>query len=62
MRTALWVIFFVICNIVGVAVFKAALTLPFEDAILPRVLTVPLIGLTALGATRVVESFRSRDD
>ena len=33
---------------------KAAMTLPLEEALLPGVLTVPLIGLTAFGAARVV--------
>jgi hypothetical protein len=48
------VAFFVVCNILGVEVFKAAMTLPFEEAVLPGVLSIPLIGLTAIGATRVV--------
>lgn len=61
MRTALWAAFFVICNIIGVEVFKAAITLPFEDAILPRVLAVPMIGLTALSATRIAGLLSSRD-
>ena len=54
MRFWSWAAFFVVCNIVGVEVFKAAMTLPFEDALLPRILCVPLIGLAAVGATRVV--------
>jgi hypothetical protein len=54
MRLWLWVAFFVVCNILGVEVFKAAMTLPLEEAVLPGVLSVPLIGLTAIGATRVV--------
>lgn len=62
MRMGLWVAFFVVCNIVGVEVFKAAVLLPFEDALLPRVLAVPLIGLTALSATRVLGIFKSRDE
>jgi hypothetical protein len=45
---------FVVSNILGVEVFKAAMTLPFEEALLPGVLSIPLIGLTAFGATRVV--------
>lgn len=61
MRTALWAAFFVICNIIGVEVFKAAITLPFEDALLPRVLAVPMIGLTALSATRIAGLLSSRD-
>ena len=54
MRLGSWLAFFVICNILGVEVFKAAMTLPLEEALLPGMLTVPLIGLAALGATRVV--------
>jgi hypothetical protein len=62
MRLVLWSIFFVICNLVGVAVFKAAMTLPFQEALLPRILTVPLVGLTALGATRVLAAISQRDE
>ena len=62
MRIGLWVAFFVVCNVVGVEVFKAAILLPFEDALLPRVLASPLIGLTALSATRVLGMFDSRDE
>ena len=53
MRLWLWVVFFIVCNILGVEVFKAAMTLPFEEALLPGILTIPLIGLTAMGASRV---------
>jgi hypothetical protein len=61
MRLWLWIVFFVICNIIGVEVFKAALTLPFDEAVLPGILSVPLIGLTALGATRVMSAFTARE-
>jgi len=54
MRLWSWVAFFLVCNILGVEVFKAAMTLPFEEALLPGVLSIPLIGLTAIGASRVV--------
>ena len=54
MRLWSWVAFFVVCNILGVEVFKAAMTLPFEEAVLPGILSIPLIGLTAVGATRVM--------
>ena len=47
MRLGAWLAFFVVCNILGVEVFKAAMTLPLEEALLPGVLTVPLIALTA---------------
>ena len=60
MRVGLWALFFVISNLVGVEVFKAAMTLPFDEAVLPGLLTVPFVGLAALGATRVVDAWRSR--
>ena len=60
MRVGLWGAFFVVCNILGVETFKAALTLPLEEAYLPGLLSVPLIGLTAFGVTRVVAAWRER--
>lgn len=62
MRWWSWVAFFVVCNIVGVEVFKAAMTLPFEEALLPVVLTIPLVGLTAVGATRVVSLWKKPEE
>ena len=62
MRLWSWVAFFVVCNIVGVEVFKAAMTLPFEEALLPGVLTVPLIGLAAVGATRVIALWKEPEE
>ena len=62
MRFWSWVAFFVVCNVLGVEVFKAAMTLPFDEAVLPGVLTVPLIGLTAIGATRVVALWNQPDE
>jgi hypothetical protein len=62
MRIALWAAFFVVCNVMGVEVFKAAMTLPFEEAVLPGILTVPLVGLAALGVTQVVEAWKRRDE
>jgi hypothetical protein len=62
MRLWLWVAFFVVCNLLGVEVFKAAVTLPFDEALLPGVLTLPLIGLTAISATRVVDAWKSREE
>jgi hydrogenase/urease accessory protein HupE len=61
MRLVLWTAFFVVCNIVGVETFKAAVTLPFDEAILPGVLSVPLIGLAALGAIRVMDAWQERE-
>ena len=62
MRMGLWAIFFVISNVLGVEVFKAAMTLPAEEALLPGILSVPLIGLTAFGATRVLSAWGRRDE
>ena len=62
MRLWLWVTFFIVCNILGVEVFKAAMTLPFEEALLPGVLTIPLIGLTAMGASRVAALWHQREE
>lgn len=61
MQAWLWVVFFLICNIVGVEVFKAAMTLPSEDALLPRILCLPLIALTAFGAKRLVGTWTTRE-
>jgi len=62
MRIAIWVAFFLISNILGVAAFRAAMTSPLDEAFLPGVLTVPLIGLTAFGITRVVDAWRERNE
>ena len=61
MRLVLWGAFFVVCNILGVETLKAALTLPKDEAFVPGVLTVPLVGLTAFGITRVVDAWRQRE-
>jgi hypothetical protein len=60
MRLALWVVFFVIANLLGVEVFKAAVTLPREEALLPGLLTIPFVLLSAVGATRIVSAWRRR--
>jgi hypothetical protein len=62
MRVASWVAFFLVCNVLGVEAFKAAFTLPWNEALLPGVLSVPLIGLTAFGATRVLDAWHTRDE
>ncbi|MGH7325063.1 MAG: hypothetical protein ACREJ9_10515 [Candidatus Rokuibacteriota bacterium] len=62
MRVGLWVAFFVVSNVLGVEAFRAAMTLPFEDALLPAVLTVPLVGLTAFGATRLLNAWQQHDE
>ena len=61
MRLALWAAFFVVCNILGVETFKAAITLPFDEALVPGFLSVPLVGLAAFGVTRVVGAWRDRE-
>jgi hypothetical protein len=62
MRLGLWVAFFVVSNLLGVEVFKAAVTLPFDEALLPGVLTLPLVGLTAVSATRVLAAWKNREE
>jgi hypothetical protein len=62
MRLSLWIAFFVISNLLGIEAFKAAVTLPSDERLVPSLLTFPLIGLTALSATRVLEAWRRRDD
>jgi hypothetical protein len=62
MRLWLWVAFFVISNLLGVEVFKAAVTLPFDEALLPGVLTLPLVALTAVSATRVMHAWKNREE
>jgi hypothetical protein len=62
MRLWLWVAFFVVSNLLGVEVFRAAVTLPWEEALLPGLLTVPLVGLSALGATRIVATWQRPDE
>lgn len=62
MRLTLWATFFVVSNIVGVAMFRAALTLPPEEALVPGALSVPLIGLTAFGARRVLTAWNDRGE
>jgi hypothetical protein len=62
MRLWLWVAFFVVSNALGVEVFKAAVTLPWDEAVLPGLLTVPLVALAALGATRIVATWQQPDE
>jgi len=62
MRLILWVAFFVVSNLLGIEAFKAAVTLPSDERLLPCLLTFPLIGLTALSATRVLDAWRRRSD
>lgn len=60
MRLMLWGLLFLIANIVGVEVFRAAVTLPLDEALVPRLLTIPLIGLAAFGASRVLMILNDR--
>ncbi len=62
MRMTGWIAFLVVSNILGVTAFRAAMTLPFDEAFLPGVLTVPLVGLTAFGVTRVLDAWQQRGD
>jgi hypothetical protein len=43
-------------------VFKAAVTLPWEEAVVPSVLTVVLVALTALSATRILAAWQERKE
>jgi hypothetical protein len=58
MRVGMWAAFFVVCNVLGVEAFRAAVTLPRDEAFLPGVLTVPLVGLTAFGVSRLLHAWR----
>ena len=62
MRIILWGAFFVVSNLLGVEALKAAVTLPSDERLLPGLLTFPLVGLTAVSATRVLEAWRHRDE
>jgi hypothetical protein len=62
MLVGLWMLFFLFCNALGVETFRAAITLPPEDALLPAALTIPLVGLTAFGATRMLQAWRGRGE
>ena len=56
----LWTAFFLVSNLIGVEVFKAAMTLPRDEAVFPAILAVPLIGMTAVGASRMLQAWNSR--
>jgi hypothetical protein len=61
MQLSLWIAFFVVSNVMGIEVFTAV-TLPWEEALLPGLLTVPLVALSALGATRIVAAWEARKE
>ena len=58
----LWAVFFLVSNLLGVEALKAAVTLPQDERLVPSLLTFPLIGLTAMSATRVLDAWRRRDE
>jgi hypothetical protein len=62
MRIALWAVFFLVSNLLGIEAFRAAVTLPLEEALLPGLLTVSLVGLTAFGASRLVIAWNDHDE
>jgi hypothetical protein len=62
MRLWLWIAFFIVANVLGVEVFKAAVTLPRDEALVPGLLTVPLVLLSAVGATRIVSSWQRPEE
>ena len=62
MRLMLWGAFFVVSNLLGVEALKAAVTLPSDERLIPGLLTFPLVGLTAVSVTRVLDAWRRRDE
>ncbi|HVG77549.1 MAG: hypothetical protein ABW216_00845 [Candidatus Rokuibacteriota bacterium] len=62
MQLSLWIAFFVVSNLLGIEVFKAAVTLPLDEALLPGLLTVPLVVLSALSATRILAAWQDRKE
>jgi hypothetical protein len=62
MRIGLWAAFCLVCNVLGVTVFRAAMTLPLEEALLPATLSVPLIGLAAFGVRGVLTAWQRHDE
>jgi hypothetical protein len=62
MRLWLWVAFFIVANLLGVEVFRAAVTLPWDEAVVPGLLTIPLILLSALGAARIVATWQRPEE
>ena len=61
MRVWAWGALFVVANAMGVETFKAAVTLPVDEALVPRLLSVPLVGLAAISAARVMSAWSSRE-
>jgi hypothetical protein len=61
MRVWAWGALFVVANAIGVETFKAAVTLPVDEALVPRLLSVPLVGLAAISAAQVMGAWSSRE-
>ena len=61
MQVWAWGVVFVVVNAIGVETFKAAVTLPVDEALVPRLLSVPLVGLAAFTAARVMTAWSSRE-
>jgi hypothetical protein len=38
------------------------MTLPWDEALLPGLLTIPLVALSALGATRIVSTWQRPEE
>jgi hypothetical protein len=62
MQLWLWIAFFVVANVMGIETFRAAVTLPRDEALLPGLLTVLLVAVTALSATRVLTAWQERKE
>ena len=41
---------------------SVSVTLPWDEALVPGLLTLPLVGLSALGATRIVSAWQHREE
>src|SRR5678816_3359520 len=61
MSVWVWGALFVVANAIGVETFKAAVTLPVDEALVPRLLSVPLVALAAISAARIMSAWSSRE-
>jgi hypothetical protein len=62
MQLSLWVALFIVANLLGVEVLKAAVTLPWQEALVPGLLTIPLVLLSAVGVTRIVSAWQHPEE
>jgi len=62
MQLWLWIAFFVVSNLLGIEAFRAAVTLPWDEALLPGLLTVPFIAASAFGATRILLAWQEHKE